>query len=131
MKRILRKDQSARELELIEKDWLFLAREEQFPPDEWGADGCFIWNVRAGRGYGKTRMSAEVFIHAVQYGGYTLPNLAGATAEDVRDIMIEGESGILACAPDRLLSRVISLHLNNLIWPNGVSFTHLLWNRTR
>ena len=28
------------------------------------------------------------------------PNLAGATAEDVRDIMIEGESGILSCAPE-------------------------------
>jgi phage terminase large subunit-like protein len=106
-------------LELIEKDWLFLAREEQLPPDQWGSDGCFIWNVRAGRGYGKTRLSAEVFIHAVQYGGYTLPNLAGATAEDVRDIMIEGESGILACAPKEFYPEFIP-SLKKLVWPNGV-----------
>jgi len=118
LKRIIEK-RTVSELELLEKDWLFIAREEQLPPDQWGADGCFIWNVRAGRGYGKSRMSAEVFIHAVQYGGYTLPNLAGATAEDVRDIMIEGESGILACAPDDFYPEFIP-SLKKLIWPNGV-----------
>ena len=118
LKRILA-NRSVSELELIEKDWLFLAREEQLPPDQWGAEGCFIWNVRAGRGYGKTRLSAEVFIRAIQYGGYTLPNLAGATAEDVRDIMIDGESGILACAPKEFYPEFIP-SLKKLIWPNGV-----------
>lgn len=118
LKRILA-NRSVSELELIEKDWLFLAREEQLPPDQWGAGGCFIWNVRAGRGYGKTRLSAEVFIRAIQYGGYTLPNLAGATVEDVRDIMIDGESGILACAPKEFYPEFIP-SLKKLIWPNGV-----------
>jgi phage terminase large subunit-like protein len=113
------------ELELIENDWLFIAREDQLPPDEWGTDGCFIWIVRAGRGYGKTRMSAEVFIHAVQYGGYKYPNLAGSTAEDVRDIMIEGESGILACAPKDFYPEFIP-SLKKLIWPNGV-VTHVYY----
>jgi phage terminase large subunit-like protein len=64
-------------------------------------------------------MSAEVFIHAVQYGGYKYPNLAGATAEDVRDIMIEGESGILACAPKEFYPEFIP-SLKKLVWPNGV-----------
>src|SRR5665647_2021171 len=124
LKRIIEK-RSFSELELIENDWLFLAREEQLPPDGWGTDGCFIWNVRAGRGYGKTRMSAEVFIHAVQFGGYKYPNLAGSTAEDVRDIMIEGESGILACAPKEFYPEFIP-SLKKLIWPNGV-VTHVYY----
>lgn len=100
-------------------DWTFWAREEQLPPLQWGEDGTFIWNVRAGRSYGKTRMSAEAFIWAVKDAGYRYPNLAGSTAEDVRDIMIEGESGILACAPDNFKPEFIP-SLKKLVWPNGV-----------
>lgn len=95
------------------------------PPEQWGKDGCFIWNVRAGRGFGKTRLSAEVFIWAVKNGGYKYPNLAGATAEDVRDIMIEGESGILAHAPDNFYPEFIP-SLKKLVWPNGVE-THFYY----
>jgi predicted phage terminase large subunit-like protein len=100
-------------------DWNFWARPEQLPPEQWGKNGCFIWNVRAGRGFGKTRMSAEIFIRAVRDWGYQYPNLAGATAEDVRDIMIEGESGILACAPEDFKPKFIP-SLKKLIWPNSV-----------
>jgi phage terminase large subunit-like protein len=118
-------NRSVSELELIEKDWLFLAREEQLPPDEWGTDGCFIWNVRAGRGWGKTRASAETFIHAIQYGGYRYPNLVGSTSDEVRDIMVGGESGILACAPDNFKPEYIP-SLKKLVWPNGVT-THIYY----
>jgi len=106
-------------------DWDFWARPEQLPPDQWGKDGCFIWNVRAGRGFGKTRMSAETFIKAVKEWGYEHPNLAGATAEDVRDIMIEGESGILACVPEDFMPEFIP-SLKKLVWPNGVE-THIYY----
>jgi predicted phage terminase large subunit-like protein len=106
-------------LELIEKDWLFLAREEQLPPDEWGTEGCFMWDIRSGRGWGKTRVAAETFIHAVQYGDFKYPNLVGATAEEVRDVMICGESGILACAPKDFYPEFVP-SLKKLIWPNGV-----------
>lgn len=58
-----------------------------------------MWNFRAGIGAGKTRAGSETFIWMVKEGGYKYPNFAGATAGDVRDIMIEGESGILGCAP--------------------------------
>ena len=101
-------------------DWTFWARDEQLPPVQWGENGTFIWNVRAGRGWGKTRASAEAFIWAVKDGGYKYPNLAGATAEDVRSIMIEGESGILSCAPDNFRPEYIP-SLKKLIWPNGVT----------
>jgi len=98
---------------------LFWARDNQLPPDEWGKDGCFIWNIRAGRGWGKTKTSAETFVWAVRYGGYKYPNLVGATAEDVRDLMIDGESGILACCPKDFYPTFIP-SLKKLIWPNKV-----------
>jgi len=53
------------------------------------------------------------------------PNLAGATAEEVRDIMIEGESGILNCAPDDFKPEYIP-SLKQLIWPNG-AVTHICY----
>lgn len=99
-------------------DWRFWARSDQLPPMQWGEDGCFIWNIRAGRGWGKSRTGAETLIWAVKEGGYRYPNLAGATAEEVRDIMIEGESGIMACAPDDFQPEYIP-SLKQLIWPNG------------
>lgn len=253
----------AENLDFIEKDWLFWARDSQLPPEQWGSDGCFIWNIRAGRGFGKaldlntviptasgwttmnrikigetvfdengkqctvtfvsnimlnhkcydvvfsdgsvikadaehewlttvdtgfsalkitktiketlsqkhkiicpenkevfilaindcesvpvrciqvdsdshlylagksmipthnTRCGAETFIYAIKEGGYTHPNLAGATSEDVRDLMIEGESGILACAPEDFYPEFVPT-LKKLIWPNGV-VTHIYY----
>jgi phage terminase large subunit-like protein len=53
----------------------------------------------AGRGFGKTRIGAEACRAWAQT--YRYLNIIGATADDARDIMIEGESGILAiCPPD-------------------------------
>ena len=106
-------------LKFLQKDWLFWARDEQFPPSMWGRDGCFIWNIRSGRGWGKTRTGAETFIFLIRFGEYKHPNLVGATAEDVRDLMIEGESGILACAPPDFYPTYIPTQ-KKLIWPNGV-----------
>jgi phage terminase large subunit-like protein len=100
-------------------DWSFWGRPEQLPSEQWGNDGCFVWNYRAGRGAGKTKAGAETFILMIRDHEYKYPNLAGATAEDVRDIMIEGESGILACAPEDFRPEYIP-SLKKLIWPNGV-----------
>jgi phage terminase large subunit-like protein len=105
-------------LKQLEHDWLFWARDEQFPPEDWGRAGCFLWNIRAGRGWGKSRVGAETFIWAVRYGGYKYANLAGATAEDVRDIMVQGESGILAVAPPDFMPQFVAT-TKKLIWPNG------------
>ena len=100
-------------------DWHFWARPAQLPPPEWGAAGCFIWIVRAGRGWGKTRTGAETFLDEIRSGRAKYPNLAGATAEDVRDLMIEGESGILAIAPPDFRPEYIPSQ-KKLVWPNGV-----------
>jgi phage terminase large subunit-like protein len=72
--------------------------------------------VLAGRGFGKTRIGSEtVRLWARDFG---LVNLIGATADDARDIMIEGESGILAVCPkhERPLYQVSKRQLS---WPNG------------
>ena len=85
----------------LQYDWEFWGRPDQLPPVQWGQAGCFIWMIRTGRGWGKSRTATEIFINAVRYGGYKYPNLVGATADEVRDVMINGETGILKCAaPD-------------------------------
>jgi phage terminase large subunit-like protein len=99
-------------------DWTFWARPNQLPPDQWGKDGCYIWYLRAGRGFGKTRTSAETFRMLIESGEYKDTSLCGATAEEVRDIMINGESGIMKCChPDRRPNYQPSI--KKLFWPNG------------
>lgn len=81
------------------------------PPDPWR-----FWLVMAGRGFGKTRIGAEELRKAAQR--YEFPNLIGATADDARDIMIEGESGILAvCPPWERPTYLPSKR--RLDWPSG------------
>ena len=74
-------------------DWQFWARPAQLPPPgDWR-----VWLVMAGRGFGKTRTGAEWVRHCAK--SFQFVNIIGATADDARDIMIEGESGILAVCP--------------------------------
>ncbi len=51
----------------------------------------------AGRGFGKTRTGAEWAWRKAKV--YERGALVGPTAADTRDILVEGESGIMACAP--------------------------------
>ena len=78
----------------ILEDWASWAHPGQVPPDgDWS-----IWLIRAGRGYGKTRAGAE-WVGAV---ARAVPGariaLVGGTADDVRRVMVEGESGLMASA---------------------------------
>jgi phage terminase large subunit-like protein len=77
-------------------DWHGLwARPSQLaPPGNWR-----VWLVMAGRGFGKTRTDAEWVRAEVEAGRRGRIALVGATAADVRDVMIEGESGLLAIEP--------------------------------
>jgi phage terminase large subunit-like protein len=59
------------------------------------------WLILAGRGWGKTRTGAEWVIDRIE-DGYQRVALVGPTAADARDVMVEGESGILRVAPDDL-----------------------------
>jgi phage terminase large subunit-like protein len=73
------------------RDWDFIAREDQrAPAGDWA-----YWLLLAGRGAGKTRTGAEWFRHKIKSGCARMAIVA-ATAADARDVMIEGESGLLS-----------------------------------
>jgi phage terminase large subunit-like protein len=75
-------------------DWNVWAREKQRVPDgDWE-----VWAIIAGRGFGKTRTGAETIRWMVK-NGYRYIALVGRTAADVRNVMIEGESGLLSVFP--------------------------------
>jgi phage terminase large subunit-like protein len=93
-------------------DWKFWARRDQLAPEgNWRT-----WLVLAGRGWGKTRVGAEWVRAQVQH--YSIVNLVAPTADDARDIMIEGESGILAVCPDAERPEYLPSK-RRLEWPNG------------
>jgi phage terminase large subunit-like protein len=84
------------EMLAMQYDWQFWARPEQLPPagDDWNT-----WLVLAGRGFGKTRTGAETVRGWVESGVYSRIALIAPTAADARDVMVEGESGIMAVCP--------------------------------
>jgi len=60
------------------------------PPGDWR-----WWLLMAGRGFGKTRTGAEFVREEIMERRARRVALVGATAADVRDVMIEGESGLI------------------------------------
>jgi phage terminase large subunit-like protein len=70
------------------------AQRGQYPD----GDAWRIWLVRAGRGFGKTRAGAEWVSAVARATPDARIALVGATAEDVRRVMIEGPSGVCAVA---------------------------------
>ncbi len=70
-------------------------RPSQRPP----AGDWRVWAYVAGRGAGKTRAGACWVQHRVEQGIMQLGCLIAPTTADIRDIMVEGPSGLLAIAP--------------------------------
>lgn len=92
--------------------WLLNARNEQFlPPGNWKD-----WLMLSGRGWGKSRAGAETV--RMWAKNYSMINIIGATSDNVRDIMIEGESGILRICPKRERP-LYQPSKRRLLWPNG------------
>ncbi|TPN57590.1 ATP-binding protein [Mesorhizobium sp. B1-1-9] len=103
--------------ESLASSWRMKARPEQIAPHgDWA-----VWLVLAGRGFGKTRTGAE-WVHEQVNAGVSRLALVGPTAADVRDVMIEGESGILATAP-KWNRPDYQPALRKLTWPNGAIAT--------
>lgn len=98
----------------FEYHWNFHARTTQLPPPgDWR-----VWLIMAGRGFGKTRAGAEW----VRMIAETNPNasiaLVSSSLAEARAVMVEGESGLLACSPpDR--QPVFEPSLKRLRFPNG------------
>lgn len=99
-------------------DWSVWARPAQLAPDgDWR-----IWLILAGRGFGKTRSGAEWVRRQVESGHAGRIALVGATAADVRDTMIEGESGLLRIFPDETRPRY-EPSKRRVTFPNGAIAT--------
>ncbi len=93
-------------------DWGFWARPNQhIPKGDWS-----YWLIMAGRGFGKTRTGAETVRQWVK--SVDMVNLIGATVDDARDIMIEGESGIMSICPEDERPDYKKSE-RKMIWPNG------------
>ena len=98
----------------------FWAMEHQLPPaGDWRS-----WVIMGGRGAGKTRAGAEWVRSQVEgprpgdCGPARCDALVGETLDQAREVMVFGDSGILACSP---LDRRPRWHASRkrLIWPNG------------
>jgi phage terminase large subunit-like protein len=104
---------SADELVEIYYVWSEWARPSQLPPPgDWR-----VWLLLAGRGFGKTRAGAEYVRARVKEGARRIA-LVGPTAEDTRDVMVEGDSGILAVSPPGEGPRYVPSK-RRVVWPNG------------
>jgi phage terminase large subunit-like protein len=110
-------------------DWRFWARPKQLPPLTGSPAGDWTtWLVLAGRGFGKTRCGAE-WVRAQVCGITPLARgrarrvaLVAETAADARDVMVEGESGLLAVHPPGFRP-LYQPSKRRLIWPNGARAT--------
>jgi len=101
-------------------DWSVWGRpEQQAPEGDWN-----IWAYIAGRGAGKTRTAAEWVREQAKFTttGQRRFALVARTAADVRDVIVEGESGIMNVTPpsERPLYEPSK---RRLTWPNGNTAT--------
>jgi hypothetical protein len=111
------------EAELIALPWMFdfWALPHQLPPldRDWRT-----WVIMGGRGAGKTRAGAE-WVRAMVEGDRpgdpgqaSRVALVGETIDQAREIMVMGESGILACSPPDRRPHWEATR-KRLVWPNG------------
>lgn len=95
-------------------EWSAFARETQLPPaGKWN-----VWACISGRGSGKTRTGAEWVRSLAEGNPKERIALVAPTAADARDVMVEGESGLMAVCPpwDRPLYEPSK---RRITWPNG------------
>ncbi|MCA0903620.1 DNA-packaging protein [Qipengyuania aquimaris] len=94
------------------------AHDGQLPPEgDW-----YIWLVMAGRGFGKTRAGSEWVRSIADNDPQARIALVAASLGEARAVMVEGESGIIACcAPDK--RPTFEPSLRRISWPNGAMAT--------
>lgn len=109
--------------------WKFWARPNQLAP----AGDWLTWLILAGRGFGKTRTGAE-WVRSMVTGDTPLARgkhsriaLVAETAADARDVMVEGESGLLGVHP-KSFRPMYEPSKRRVTWPNGAVAT--LYNAT-
>jgi phage terminase large subunit-like protein len=85
---------TAPQLRAFADHWPLWAHDGQrLERDDWR-----VWLIRAGRGFGKTRAGAEWVSAVARASPSARIALVGATLDDVRQVMVEGQSGLIAVA---------------------------------
>ncbi len=118
---------SSREAAALEWNWPFWSRPKQMEPSQEllkakGITSWRIWMVMAGRGFGKSRTGAETVRARVESGRSKRISLIARTASDIRDVMIEGQSGIMRISPPWNRPKYEPTK-RRLTWPNGAVAT--------
>ena len=107
----------AAKLDKLLRTWGAVARPEQLAPGgDWDT-----WLILAGRGWGKTKSGAEWVKAEIESGRRGRMALIGPTAGDIRDAMIEGQSGIMSLyvgAPSDSIPDY-QPSVRRIVWPNG------------
>ena len=108
------------DLDALLWDWSFWGRPaQQEPTGDWTT-----WLIMAGRGFGKTRAGAEWVRDnmtgrtPMARGRYRRMAIIAETAADARDVLVQGESGILEVSPPGFRPEY-QPSLRKLTWPNG------------
>jgi predicted phage terminase large subunit-like protein len=103
---------------VLNHDWTFKGRDtQQAPRGDWR-----VWLLLAGRGFGKTRTGAELVRSRVGAWQARHVALVAPTAADARDVMVEGESGLLSIGMAEHRP-VYEPSKRRLTWPNGAIAT--------
>ena len=102
------------ELELLRYHWASWARREQLEP----AGNWAVWLYLAGRGSGKTRTGSEWIRDLVSTNRAGRIALVAQSAADAREVLIEGEAGLLAVHPPGQ-KPLYEPSKRRVTWPNG------------
>lgn len=95
-------------------EWAAWARPNQLAPDgDWST-----WLFLAGRGFGKTRLGVEWMRSIAEENPAARIGIIAPTAADARDIVVEGESGVMAKCPPWFYP-VYEPSKRRITWPNG------------
>ncbi len=91
------------------------ARKQRAPEGGWA-----VWLLMAGRGFGKTRAGAEWVRGRVSSGVGRRVALVARTPDDLRNVMVEGVSGLLRVSPPWFRPKY-EPSKRKLTWPNGAT----------
>lgn len=107
-----------KERAFLHYNWPIWSRTSQRAP----AGDWTCWLICAGRGFGKTRTGAEWVREIAIRDPAARIALVGASLNEARSVMVEGESGIMQLSPPGYCPE-FEPSLRRLTWPNGAVAT--------
>lgn len=98
-------------------EWLKAARPDQIPPEN--LSDWLYYLILSGRGWGKTRTSAEDCAWYAQTHPGEIIHVVCPTDSDVRGVYFEGPSGLLACLPRASIAKALKSPYYEVTLING------------